>query len=76
MPYASLRALPAAIRRVLPRHACDIYRKAFNNAWHEYASRADREALAHRVAWSAVKRVYRKVGDRWIRYPRRPLRTD
>ena len=72
MPYASRRVLPAAVRRVLPQHACEIYRKAFNNAWRQYASRNDREALAHRVAWAAVKRVYRKMGDRWIRQRRRP----
>ena len=29
-----------------------------------------RESTAHRVAWAAVKRKYRKSGDRWI--PREP----
>lgn len=26
----------------------------------------DREERAHRVAWAAVKRRYRKQGDRWV----------
>jgi len=72
MPYASLRTLPVAVRRALPRHACEIYLKSFNNAWQEYARRADRETLAHRVAWSAVKRAYRKIGHRWVRIEHQP----
>ena len=65
MPYSSNGDLPASLGKVLPAHAQDIYRAAFNNAFAEYANRSNREALAHRVAWSAVKRRYRKVGDRW-----------
>jgi cation transport regulator len=56
----------------LPPHAQEIYLGAFNNAWTEYASRGPaRESTAHRVAWAAVKRKYRKSGDRWI-----PLEPD
>lgn len=50
-----------------------IYRKAFNNAWQQYEDHRDRrggasrEETAHRVAWAAVKRVFTKQGDRWIR---------
>lgn len=66
MPYARNEDLPESLRESLPAHAQDIFRAAFNNAWAEYATRSDREAVAHRVAWAAVKRRYRKAGDRWV----------
>ncbi|HKT19285.1 MAG TPA: ChaB family protein [Stellaceae bacterium] len=66
MPYASSADLRPSLREQLPEHAQDIYRAAFNNAWDEYAARPDREAIAHRVAWAAVKRHYRKLGGRWV----------
>jgi len=70
MPYARNDDLPASLQRRLPPHAQDIYRAAFNHAWTEYESRADREELAHRVAWAAVKRKYRKRGDMWVPFGR------
>lgn len=74
MPYARNRDLPDSVRNVLPEHAQEIYRKAFNSAWDEYKDPDDRrgdashEETAHKVAWSAVKKVYDK-GDngRWHR---------
>jgi cation transport regulator len=66
MPYRSIVDLPPAVRERLPVHAQEIFLGAFNNAFDEYAGRADREAVAFRVAWSAVKRKYRKIGDEWI----------
>jgi len=66
MPYPSTADLPPALRAHLPEHAQEIYRSAFNHAWQSYAARADREAIAHRVAWAAVKRRYRKVGGDWL----------
>jgi cation transport regulator len=68
MPYPSVEDLPPPVQAHLPPHAQEIYRSAFNNAWEEYAARGSeqREATAHRVAWAAVKRKYRKFGDRWI----------
>jgi len=72
MPYASNSDLPDNVRGVLPRHAQDIYREAFNSAWDQYADPEERrdegdtrEEVAHKVAWAAVKRQYRKVGDEW-----------
>ena len=67
MPYASLKDLPTAVRAHLPKHAQEIYKEAYNNAWGQYAKRKDREAVAHRVAWSAVKKHYEKKGDRWLK---------
>jgi cation transport regulator len=73
LPYASVGELPATVHYHLPAHAQKIYRSAFNNAWEEYAERgpAQREQLAHRVAWAAVKRKYQKAGGRWV--PREEL---
>lgn len=38
----------------------------FNHAWKEYASSPEREEIAHRVAWAAVKRKYIKDGGEWV----------
>lgn len=66
MPYDSNSALPEPIRHVLPPHAQDIYRAAFNNAFMSYANSARREEIAHRVAWAAVKKRYIKQNDHWV----------
>ena len=69
MPYASTRDLPDPVRNALPAHAQEIYKEAFNHAWHEYKDaderRSDesREEVAHKVAWSAVKTKYDKGDD-------------
>ncbi|HPJ29850.1 MAG TPA: ChaB family protein [Methanothrix sp.] len=73
MPYESPDELPQSVRDNLPSHAQEIYMKAFNNAWDEYANPEDRrgdasrEETAHKVAWAAVKKVYEKDEDdgRW-----------
>jgi cation transport regulator len=62
MPYQTNQDLPPPIRRALPDHAQDIYRAVFNNAWHQYGA----EETAHRVAWAAVKRKYRKADGIWV----------
>lgn len=75
MPYLRNADLPKPVRDHLPRPAQTIYRKAYNNAWDEYNDRAkrrgaiSREAAAHRVAWGAVKRVYKKEAGSWIQKP-------
>jgi cation transport regulator len=63
MPYATSDDLPFSVRAHLPPHARDIFRQAFNNAFAEYLGD---EARAFRIAWSAVKRSYVKVGDSWV----------
>ena len=72
MPYATNEDLPLPIRRHLPAQAQDIFREAFNSAWQRYATRdlERREETAHRVAWAAVKKRYRKIGDVWLPYSR------
>ena len=68
MPYAANEDLPPSVRNHLPAHAQDIYRSAFNYAWQTYGARdrAHIEEIAHRVAWSAVKKRYQKLGDTWM----------
>lgn len=71
MPYDTLEDLPDNVRDVLPKHAQEIYRAAFNSAWDEYKDPAERrghasrEETAHKVAWAAVKHEYEKDGDKW-----------
>lgn len=67
MPYATLDELPPAIHH-LPRHAQEIFRSAFNAAWHSYAGRGpvEQEEIAFRVAWAAVKKRYRKIDGLWV----------
>ena len=72
MPYSTNDDLPDSVRRHLPPHAQDIYRAAFNNAWSSYGATEPvrREEIAHRVAWAAVKRQYRKSGPTGFRSAR------
>jgi cation transport regulator len=59
----------------LPSHAQEIYLKAHKNAIRQYTSPSKRrggkqqskEQVAHKVAWSAVKKEYKKKGDKWVR---------
>jgi cation transport regulator len=73
VPYRLNADLPDSVRAHLPPGAQTIYRKVYNNAWDEYGDPnkrrggGSREVTAHRVAWSAVKKSYRKQGDRWTR---------
>jgi len=67
MPYRETFDLPASVRNHLPPHAQEIYLAAFNNAWEEYAAREDREVVAHKVAWAAVKHAYIKIDGGWVR---------
>jgi cation transport regulator len=67
MPYRTRADLPQPIRHVLAAEAQEIYREAFNGAWRQYRAKDPRyEEIAHRVAWTAVKRRYRKVAGKWL----------
>ena len=69
MPYQTRDDLPASVRHVLPEHAQDIFKDAFNNAIKEYQNPDKRrdnsnpETIAFRVAWAAVEKVYNKGTD-------------
>lgn len=67
MPYEKTSDLPESVRDNLPEGANEIYLAAFNSAWEQYADQDDREATAHRVAWSAVKQSYEKRDGEWAR---------
>ena len=57
----------------LPSHAQKIYREAHKNAVKQYSNPSKRrggkqqskEQIAHKVAWSAVKKEYKKKGEKW-----------
>ncbi len=69
MPYQSKKELPESVKHVLPDHAQEIYKEAFNSAFEEYKKPEkrrdddDREEVAHKVAWAAVKKKYAKGQD-------------
>src|SRR5215216_1851812 len=74
---SSSSAMSARTRKAidtLPSHAQKIYTKAHKNALKQYASpskrrggkRQSKEQVAHKVAWSAVKKEYKKKGDKWV----------
>ena len=58
----------------LPSHAQKIYREAHKNAVKQYSNPSKRrggkqqskEQIAHKVAWSAVKKNYKKKGEKWV----------
>jgi cation transport regulator len=62
----NIEDLPKGVQDVLPTHAKEIYRKAHNNALEQYKDpkkrrgKASLEEVAHKVAWAAVKKEYKK----------------
>lgn len=66
MPYATINDLPAMVRSRLPGHALEIWRAAFNAAWERHRDDPRREEIAPRIAWTAVKRRYERVGTEWL----------
>jgi cation transport regulator len=63
MPYRSIRELPKSVKGNLPKHAQEIYKEAYNSASEQYKD----EETAHKVAWSAVKKVYEKREGKWVK---------
>ncbi len=78
--YKDRSDLPGSVKDNLPAHAQDIYKEAFNSAFEQYKDpdkrRGDdgREEVAHKVAWSAVKKEYEKEGDKWVRRTDKEMR--
>ncbi|MBW2636982.1 MAG: ChaB family protein, partial [Deltaproteobacteria bacterium] len=68
MPYKSISDLPEPVRKALPKHAQEIYLKAFNAAYETTCkNRKDRDACAAKIAWAAVKKVYKRTSDgKWV----------
>lgn len=59
----------------LPEHAQHIYKKTHSNALEQYQSAEKRrggkkqsaEEVAHKAAWAAVKKEYKKKGNEWVK---------
>lgn len=59
----------------LPEHAQHIYKKAHASAIEQYQNPEKRrggkkqsaEEVAHKTAWSAVKKEYEKKGNTWLK---------
>lgn len=73
MPYHSNAELPDSVKDNLPKHAQDIYREAFNNAYDRFSDpdkrrgNQSRDEASHKVAWNAVKQEYHKEDGEWKR---------
>lgn len=73
MPYDKISELPDSVKDNLPKHGQEIYKSAFNSAWDKYDDPGerrgddDREGVAHKVAWSAVKDEYEKRDGKWVK---------
>lgn len=73
MPYKINKNLPKRVSDNLPDGAQTIFRKAFNNADKQYKDPKKRrgksslEEVCNKVAWSAVKKVYVKKEDKWVK---------
>ena len=61
MPYKKNADVPDGVK-VLPDDGITIWRKAFNAALKQYGD----EETAIKVAWAAVKKKYKKDGDKWV----------
>jgi cation transport regulator len=59
----------------LPEHAQHIYKKVHTNAIDQYQNpekrrsgkRQSSEEVAHKAAWAAVKKQYKKKGNEWVK---------
>ena len=59
----------------LPEHAQHIYQKAHASAIDQYQNpekrrggkRQSAEEVAHKTAWAAVKKEYKKKGNQWVK---------
>jgi cation transport regulator len=61
----------------LPSHAQEIFKEAHSNALEQYkdpdkrrgGKKESKEEVAHKVAWSAVKKKYKKdnENDKWVK---------
>jgi len=74
MPYKSNEELPEKVKNNLPKGAQTIFLKAYNNAEKQYKDPKKRrnkqtpnEEVSSKVAWSAVKKKYKKEKDKWVK---------
>lgn len=62
MPYPTKESLPDWVKK-MPKHAQEIWRKAWNSAYAQHKN----DEKAFKIAIAAVKRDYKKVGDKWVK---------
>lgn len=62
-PYYKNEDLPAPLKHVLPAEAQTVWRLAYMAAAKQYKS----EVIARKVAWTAVKKQYKKSADKWVK---------
>ena len=61
--------------KLIPEHAQHIYKKAHTSAIDQYQNpekrrggkRQSPEEVAHKAAWAAVKKQYKKKGNEWVK---------
>src|SRR6266511_1971821 len=63
MPFEQLSDLPDSVQHVLPKHAQEIYRAAFNSAWQQYDQPGERRAGRGRVERCRAN-IYQRRADR------------
>jgi len=59
----------------LPSHAQEIFKEAHSSALDQYkdpdkrrgGKKESKEEVSHKVAWSAVKKKYKKDNDTWVK---------
>lgn len=61
MPHKSITELPKAVKS-LPLPAKKLFLKAYNSA-----KKKQSEEKAFKIAWTAVKQLYSKKGNKWVR---------
>ena len=59
-PYKTTKDLPSNVTNVLPPSAQSIWMRVFNESYPKG------EDYARKVAWTVVKRMFKKVGDKWV----------
>jgi cation transport regulator len=73
--YSKLSAREKKQIDSLPEHAQHIYKKVHASAEKQYKNPEKRrggkrqsvDEVTHKAAWAAVKKVYTKKGDRWVK---------
>jgi cation transport regulator len=73
LPYARTSELPEGVKGALPKRGQRIFRAAFNAAHRTYGGNEER---AFKVAWAAVKRVFKKKGGKWVKASQSDLTTQ
>lgn len=65
MPYSSISELPSSIRNVLPQHAQELFREAYNTAVYDKGLLSEERAFAY--AWATLENAgwKRDENGRW-----------